>query len=615
MKKGMIEEKLCNVANVLRRDVAQMTTAAGSGHPSSCFSCAEIISTLFFHEMNYDTKNPSNPSNDEFILSKGHAAPIYYAALKRAGAIEDDLMKLRKLSSNLEGHPMPRSLKWAKVATGSLGQGMSIGVGTALAGKILGSLFRTFVLLGDSEMAEGSNYEAMQIAAHYKLSNLIVIVDVNRLGQRGETMYGWDTQSYKKKFEAFGWSVNILDGHRVKDIIEAIEYKRTRDKPLAIIAKTVKGKGVSFMENKDGWHGRALNTEELKIALKEIPNVKMPNITIEKPEFVGSSYLIHTKKNKIELTPYRKAELVSTREAYGKAIAEIVRKDEKTIILDSEVSNSTFAEEAKKVRIEQFVECYIAEQNMVGMCLGLCKRGLIVFGSTFAAFLSRAHDQIRMSALSGGNFTLCGSHAGVSIGEDGASQMGLEDIAIFRTLPDSVVLYPCDGVSAEKLTHLAAKTNGLKYIRTTRGKTPVLYGPEEKFDLGDFKILHSGTKDKVVLVGAGVTLHENLKAHEILEKRRIQSAVVDLYCVKPFDSRKFIAFVKKHGGRVVVAEDHYNEGGIGEMLSAAVANEKIAIERLSVGERPHSGKPEELLKKYGIDAEAIVSAAERLLKI
>ncbi|MBU1103460.1 MAG: transketolase [Nanoarchaeota archaeon] len=603
-------EQLQNIANVLRRDVAKMTTAAGSGHLSSCFSCAEIMSSLFFHEMKFDVSKHDYEDNDEFILSKGHAAPILYSALFRAGCVKTDLMKLRKLKSPLEGHPMPKSLKWVKVATGSLGQGASIGIGMALAGKLQGRKYRIYVLLGDSEMAEGSVYEALQLAPYYNLDNLCFIIDVNRLGQRGQTMIGHDLKKYAEGIKSFNWHGIVVDGHDVSQMIEAFDEAKKVGMPTVIIARTWKGKGISFVENQDGWHGRAMNKEELSEALKEIPDVKFPKVKIEKPKKVE---VVKNKSERLEVSPYEVGGLVSTRMAYGKALANLAKANPKVIAVDAEVSNSTKTDEVKKVRPGQFVEAFIAEQDMVGICLGMSKKGFNVFGSTFAAFLSRAHDQIRMSALSSGNFTLCGSHAGVSIGEDGASQMGLEDIAMMRALPGSIVLYPSDGVSTEKLVYLAAKTKGMKYIRTTRGKTPVIYQSGEEFKLGDFKVLRQSKMDKVVLVGAGITLHEALEAHEILNKKKINSAVVDLYCVKPFDSKKFIKFVKTHGKKLVVVEDHYEEGGIGEMLAEELENSGIKIKHLFVGEIPHSGKPEELLKRYGIDSGAIVKAVKKLI--
>jgi len=607
----MNKEQLQNIANILRRDVLEMTTKAGSGHPTSCLSCAEIMSVLFFEEMKWDTKDSENPDNDEFILSKGHAAPILYSALKNAGAIKQDLSSLRKLWSQLEGHPMPKSLKCIKVATGSLGQGPSIGIGMALAGKLQGRNFRTYVLMGDSEMAEGSVYEALQLAPHYNLDNLCLIIDVNRLGQRGATMYEQDMKHYEKAMESFGWHAIVIDGHEIEQIRMALFNAKKIGKPTVIIAKTLKGKGVSFLENKEDWHGRVLNDEELEKALQEIPKVKMPKIKICPPEKVE---VVENKNTKLKFNSYEIGEMAATRMAYGKALASLAVSNPEVIAADAEVSNSTKSEEVKKVRPGQFVEVFIAEQDLVGICLGLSKKGFNVFGSTFAAFLTRAHDQIRMASLSNGNFTLCGSHAGVSVGEDGASQMGLEDIAMFRSLPESFIFYPSDAVSTEKLVLLCSKLRGLKYIRTTRGETPTLYSEKEKFDVGNFKVLKQDKKDKAVLVGAGITLHECLKASELLDEEKIKVAVVDLYCVKPFNSKKFIQFVKKHGKRMIIVEDHYPEGGIGEMLAEELENTGIKIKHLAVREIPHSGTSKELLEKYGIDSIAIVEETRKMLK-
>ena len=601
MEKGVDELK--SIANVLRRDVLISTSSAGSGHPTSCLSCAEIIATLFFKEMKWDVNNSQNKDNDEFILSKGHAAPILYSVLKRAGAIKDDLNGLRKVNSRLEGHPIPYSDSHIKVATGSLGQGLSVGVGMALAGKLEKRKFRTFVLLGDSEMAEGSNYEAMEIATHYKLDNLIAIVDVNRLGQRGETLEGWDLDNYEKKFESFGWNAEIVNGHKIEELIKALEkVRKNKGRPFVILAKTIKGKGVSFLENKNGWHGRALNNKELEKALKEIKEVEMPSVMIEKAHEVKVN---EYKNKKIIFTKYKKTDVVATREAYGNALALMAAAEKNVIAVDGEVSNSTKSENVKKKSSAQFIEAYIAEQNMIGMALGLSKKGFHVFASTFAAFLTRAHDQIRMSAYSKGNFTICGSHSGVSIGKDGVSQMGLEDIGMFRALPNSIIFYPSDAVSTEKLLFECKNLSGIKYIRTTRGKTPILYNENEKFEVGDFKVLKETTKDAAVVIGAGITVHEALKAHDELKKKKKNVAVIDLYCIKPFDRKKFIDFVKEHGNKVIVVEDHYEAGGIGEMISKVLEGTGIGMKHLCIRGIPHSGKPEELLEKYGIDAKAI----------
>jgi len=605
----MNKKGLENTADVLRRDVLKMTSAAGSGHPTSCMSCAEIMASLFFEEMKYDVNDAENPNNDEFILSKGHAAPILYSSLFHAGCIKNDLMKLRKISSPLEGHPMPRSLKWIKVASGSLGQGLSVGVGMALAAIKQKRDFRTYVLMGDSEVAEGSVYEALQLASHYGLNNLCTIVDANRLGQRGETMIGHDVKTYAKRFESFGWDALIINGHDVNEVLWALKKFRKNGKPTAIIAKTFKGKGVSFLEDKENWHGKALSKEELEKALREVPDFKMPHVKVDRP----LSNVWRFGKGKTRDNSYNLGENVATRFAYGKALGSLAEANGNVIVVDAEVSNSTHSDEVKKIRPEQFIEAYISEQNLVGICLGMSKKGFDVFGSTFATFFTRAHDQIRMSALSSANFTLVGSHVGVSIGEDGCSQMGLEDIALFRALPDSTVFYPSDAVSTDRIVKESSKIKGIKFIRTTREKTPVLYKNTESFRVGDFKVVKQNSKSRVVLVGAGITLFEAIKAHEVLKKSKVSSAVVDLYCVKPFNGKKFVEFVKQNGKKVVICEDHRPEGGIGEMLSGVLSGTGFEILHLAVREIPHSGKPEELLKKYKIDSDSIVRAVKKLV--
>lgn len=604
---------LKNIGNILRIDSLRMTTEAGSGHPTSCLSCADLLAALFFHEMRYDPINAKNPENDEFILSKGHAAAIYYAALLRAGCIKDALLSYRKLSSNLEGHPIPFD-GWVKVATGSLGQGLSVGIGMAIAAKLNKREYRTFVLLGDSEIAEGEVYEALQLAPYYKLNNLCAIIDINRLGQRGETMVGWNIDKYTKRFASFGWDVEVINGHNIAQIISVLrKFKRTK-KPFVILAKTVKGKGVSFLENKEGWHGRTLNNTELKNALDEIHIDE--NIEIK----INKSRPVKNKKGKSQIkkpliTKYAQNISISTREAYGNALSNLAKINKNILAVDADVSNSTFAEKVKFSVWKQFIEAFIAEQNMISLSLGLSIKGFNVFTSSFAAFLSRAHDQLRMAALSKAPMTICGSHAGVSIGQDGASQMGLEDISMFRDLPNSIIFYPSDAISTEKLIFLSASLikNSIKYIRTTRPKTPIIYLPKETFFLGDFKILKEKKDDKIVLIGAGITLHESIKAHELLDKKRINSAVIDLYCIKPLKVRKLISFIKKHGKRVVITEDHYEEGGVGEMLEHELSNTGIKISHLAIREAPHSGTTEELLKKYGIDSYSIAKAAMKLI--
>ncbi len=598
-----------SIASVLRRDSLISTTAAGSGHPTSCLSCAEIMAALFFNEMAYDVKNPENPDNDEFILSKGHAAPILYSALKRAGCIKNDLKTLRKFGSPLEGHPMPRSLPWVKVATGSLGQGLSVGLGMALAMRMQKRKSYVYVLMGDSELAEGSVYESLNFASYHGIENIIAIVDVNRLGQTRETMFGYNLENYKKKFESFGWETIVADGHNIIEIINAVKKAKFSQKPSVILAKTVKGKGVSFLEGKNGWHGKALSESELEAALKEIPHRAMPKISIKSPEKVKFGIKLRTLKSDL----YKIGEEVSTREAYGRALLELARSDPSVIAIDSEVGNSTYSENVEKDSGTkgQFVENYISEQNMIGLSLGLSKKGMNPYPSTFSAFLTRAYDQLRMSALSSANFTVCGSHAGVSIGEDGASQMGLEDISLFRSLPDSVIFCPSDAVSAQKLLFLSGKMKGIKYLRTTRPKLPVIYKNSEVFGIEDFKAVRESRKDEAVLVGSGITLHESLKAYEKLTAEGKKVAVVDLYKIKPFDSKKFVKFIRKHGGKIVVSEDHHGEGGIGEMLISELRDSGIKINHLFVEGIPHSGAKDELLHKYKIDADAIAESAKK----
>lgn len=600
-----------SIAAILRRDVLEMTTAAGSGHPSSCLSCAEIISTLFFSEMKYDPKKGFSQDNDVFVLSKGHVAPILYAALKRAGCIDQPLSGLRTLGSDLEGHPVPPLGGWVKVATGSLGQGLSVGVGSALGARMQKKASRVFVLLGDSECAEGSVWEAAQLASYYKTDNLCAVVDVNTLGQRGKTMLEDNVREYKKRFESFGWNALIVDGHSIKELMDAAsQARKATGKPTIIIASTVKGKGVALMEGVNGWHGKALSHEELKSALETLPVQAMPKIIISKPSSKSSS----VKTSALSLPVYSGGSYLATREAYGQTLAALAHADPRIVALDAEVSNSTFAELVKKETPQQFIECYIAEQNMIGMALGLSTRGYLPFASSFAAFLSRAHDQLRMGALSATPLVVSGSHAGVSIGQDGASQMGLEDIALFRSLPGSTVFYPSDAVSTQKILQQIHTLKGVSYIRTTRAPTSVIYSSDEEFPVGDFKIVRQNGHDQVVLIGAGITLHEALKSHVLLKKERISSAVVDLYCIKPLNKEKLIQFVREHGNRVIVVEDHYPEGGIGDAVSAALAETGIVVKRLAVSHIPHSGTKEELLSRAGIDTHAITAATINLLR-
>lgn len=600
--------QLQDIATLIRRDSLISTTEAGSGHPTSSMSCADLISALFFHEMSYDTKNPDNPDNDEFVLSKGHSAPALYPALIRAGCIKQNIKTLRKANSPLEGHPMPRSLRWIKVASGSLGQGLSIGLGMALAARLQKRKFKTFVLLGDSELAEGSNYEAAQLAVHYKTNNLVAIADINRLGQRGETIVGHRISEYKSRFSGFGWNVITIDGHNMDQILSSLKKARSSSKPTIILAKTFKGSGVSFLENKDNWHGKAVPKDRLESALAELGNPAMPNITIRKPSKINPP---KSRSSQLKLPTFQLGEEIATRVSYGKTLASLAQANQEVIAVDAEVSNSTHSQEVKKLTPNQFIEIFIAEQNMMGVALGLSKKGQRVFASTFAAFLLRAHDQIHMASLSSANFTICGSHAGISIGQDGASQMSLEDIGFFRSLEDSTVIYPSDANSTAKLLNAALKNKkGITYFRTTRAKTPVIYKSSDSFPIGDFKVLRQSGKDKAVLIGAGITLHESLKAHESLKSKGKSTAVIDLYCIKPLNVSKLISFARKHGNQIIVAEDHGISGGIGEMLSSALINSGVKITSLAVSGLPHSATPDELLEKHKINAKHIAQAVK-----
>lgn len=605
-------DNLKAIANQLRIHSITSTTAAGSGHPTSCMSAADIVAVLFFHTMRYDPKNPKHPNNDRFILSKGHAAPVLYAAWAEAGLFPvEELAKLRDIDSNLEGHPTPR-LDFVDVATGSLGQGLSAGVGTALAARMSGLSYRTYVLLGDGEIAEGAVWEAASLAAVHQLDTLVAIVDVNRLGQSAATAFGHDLETYRRRFEAFGWAVQTIDGHSIPEIINALEEaKRTKGRPTAILARTLKGAGVSFLEDKPGWHGRPLKKDEMEKALEELrPHAKSAEgITVTPPPDVAES-----KQEKSPLPPisYEIGQQVATREAFGSALVRLGAAEPKLVVLDGDVQNSTFTEKFAAAYPSRFIECYIAEQNMVGVAVGLAARGWIPVAASFACFLTRAADQIRMAGISMSNLKLCGSHAGVSIGEDGPSQMGLEDLAMMRALPDSVVLYPCDAVSAEKLTEEMIAHKGIAYLRTSRPKTPVIYDSKEQFPIGGSKVLRSSDSDCATVVAAGITVFEALKAHEELARRGINIRVIDAYSVKPIDTEGLTAAARATNNIVITVEDHYPEGGLGEAVAAALSPLGICVHRLAVSGLPRSGTPEELLDRYGISARHIVSAVERV---
>jgi transketolase len=589
----------------LRVDAVRASAKAGSGHPTSSMSAADLAAVLLAAHFRYDFDAPHDPRNDRLVFSKGHASPLVYGLFRAAGALtEDEFGTYRQLGSRLEGHPVP-VLPWVDVATGSLGQGLPIGVGMGIAGKRLNRLpFRVWVICGDSEMAEGSMWEAAEHAAFYELDNLTAIVDVNRLGQRGETMHGWDLDSYAKRFEAFGWHAIEIDGHDVEAIDAAYrEAGSTTGKPTAIVARTIKGKGYSKVENENGWHGKAIPAE----AVEEMGGVRNLVIDVAKPKG-GSSHRFET--GEAAWPAYEPGSAVSTRKAYGEALAALGAERGDVVVLDGEVSNSTFAELFKDAHPERFVEMYIAEQQMVAAGVGMQVLGWKPFCSTFAAFLSRAYDFVRMAAVSRATIKLCGSHAGVSIGEDGPSQMGLEDLAEFRAIHGSTVLYPCDGNQTAALVRAMADLEGISYLRTTRGDTTVVYGVDESFPVGGSKTLREG--DDVAIVAAGITLHEALRAAETLADEGIAARVIDCYSVKPIDAATLSGLRMP----IVTVEDHWAEGGLGEAVLSALAENgaDTRVTKLAVRELAHSGKPAELLAAAGIDAEHIAAAARAAVR-
>lgn len=611
-------EALEAMGNKLRIHSLIATSEAGSGHPTSCMSAADLTAAVFFYAMQYDVANPRNPVNDRFVLSKGHAAPLLYAAWAEAGAFPEDRLKtLREFTSNLEGHPTPH-LPWVEVATGSLGQGLSCGVGMALAGKYLDKTGnRVFVLMGDGEVAEGSVWEGAEHASYYKLDNVIGIVDVNGLGQSQRTMYGHDTEVYRRRFESFGWHAVAIDGHNVAEIITALDAAMSvTDKPSVIVAATKKGKGVSFIEDKDGWHGKALKKgDELDRAIAELqPNAtSAARLTMKPPEGRSAKDVASGPGATPAIQEYKQGEQVATREAYGAALAALGDANPIVVALDGDTKNSTYSEKFMKNHRERFFEMFIAEQGMVGAAVGLSAMGKIPFASTFACFFTRAYDQIRMAAVSQANLKLCGSHAGVSIGEDGPSQMALEDLAMMRAIEGSTVLYPSDAVSTEHAVRLAAEHKGIVYIRSSRPKTPVLYSKDDQFEIGRAKILKSSDRDAATIVTSGVTLFEALAAYDQLAADGIAVRVIDVFSVKPIDGETLRASGNETNNLIVTVEDHAAWGGIGDAVASAAAPAGIRVHQLGVREVPRSGKPEELLAAYGIDRVAIVRTVKSLL--
>ena len=568
------------------------------------------MAAIFFAEMRYDPANPRHPLADRFVLSKGHAAPLLYAAWAEAGYIpREDLLNLRALTSDLEGHPTPR-LPFVDVATGSLGQGLCAGVGSALNATRIGSDYRTYVLMGDGEVAEGSVWESAAIAVFHQLDSLCAIVDVNGLGQSRPTQYGHDMEAHRLRWVGFGWHAIVIDGHDMTQILDALaEARRTRQMPTVILAHTFKGHGVSFLEDQPNWHGKAVKKgDELQRALAELEAQVVPEpdgtrIEIKKPAGTPRDEQV----GEVEPPAYQLDEMVATREAFGAAIARLARSDSRVVALDADVKNSTFSDKFEAAHPERFYQCFIAEQGMLGAAMGLAARGAVPFPSTFAAFLTRAADFIRMLAISGLNVKMAGSHAGVSIGEDGPSQMALEDLSLMTSQPNIAVLYPSDAVAADRLVANAARHEGPVYIRTTRPKLPVLYENTESFPIGGLKILRQSGDDKATVIAAGVTLYEALKAYDELKKRGIQIRVVDLYSLQPIDAAGLIA-AGQETGRLITVEDHYPAGGIGDAVARAVAPAGLAVTRLAVREIPRSGTPDELLDKYGISARHIVAA-------
>ena len=607
---------LRNKATTLRIESIRATSESGTGHPTSCCSAADIVATLFFSVMRYDPKNPRNPNNDRFVLSKGHAAPLLYAAWAEAGLFDvKELLKLRTLKSDLEGHPTPR-LPFVDVATGSLGQGLAAGVGLALnAKKVDKSGYRTYVLMGDGESVEGSVWEAVELARHFKLDNLCAIVDVNRLGQSDPTMLQHDMKAYKARWAGFGWNAIVVDGHNHAALVKAFaDAAKTKGRPTVLLARTLKGKGISFAENKMDWHGKALKKgEESQKAIDALSRQIKPTTAVPKFRIPPMPSGGVKPARPMAAPSYKAGEMVATREAFGAALAALGEANPAVVALDADVKNSTFTDKFGKQFPDRFFENFIAEQNMIGAAIGLAATGKVPFVATFAAFLTRAYDFIRMAAISQSNIKLVGTHVGVSIGEDGPSQMGLEDIAMMAAQPGVVVLYPSDAVCAYRLVETTAAHRGMVYIRAGRPKSPVLYGPEETFKIGGCKVLRQSASDQLTIVAAGVTLFEALKAHDQLKSAGISVRVIDLYSVVPLDRLTLLESARATKNRILTVEDHYEHGGLGDAVLGAVGSEGVRVHKMAVREIPHSGKPDELVDHFGLSARAIVDTVKKLL--
>lgn len=614
-----VDAKLQDVAHIMRVDSIKMTEASASGHPTSCSSMAELLSVIFFHPsgMKFDPHKPRSFANDKFVLSKGHAAPILYSAWSVAGHVKrEDLLNLRKIDSDLEGHPTPR-LDFVDVATGSLGQGLNAACGMAYSMKYFEKVNnRVYCLMGDGEMAEGSCWEAMNFASHYKLDNLVAIVDINRLGQSDQTSLGHETKVYKDRFTAFGFNSIVVDGHNIKEIISALEKaKKTKDKPTAILAKTFKGKYFTDkVEDLMTWHGKPLGKESegiMKIVEEHIKD-KEVKMTPATPDSTATEPVHKTLA--VPKHEYKKGDKVATRKAFGDCLKALGEASEYVVGVDADVKNSTMLQLLKDAKPDQFIDCFIAEQNLVGVSIGAGVRGRIPFCSTFATFFTRAFDFIRMGAISQCNVKFVGSHCGVSIGADGPSQMGLEDIAMFRTVPGCVVFYPSDAVSTYHATTLAANHKGMVFIRTSRPDTKVFYANTEKFEIGKSKVALSSKTDKLTIVAAGITFECAMEAAERLKKDKIHVRVVDMFCIKPVDKDTLLKSAEQTHNTILTVEDHYPEGGIFDAVCSAVASHGVKVHSLAVNEVPRSGTPEELLAKYKIDTDAIVAKVKELTK-
>jgi transketolase len=606
-------ERWRELGQQLRVDSIRCVAVTKSGHPTSSMSAADLMAVLLDKYLRYDFDAPDDPHNDRLVFSKGHASPLLYSMYRAAGAIdEEELMTFRTFGSRMQGHPTP-AIPWVDVATGSLGQGLPYGVGIALAGKKLDRLpYRVWVLCGDSEMAEGSVWEAFEHAAFYGLDNLTAIIDVNKWGQRGETMHGWDLDSYAARARAFGWHTIEIDGHDVEAIDRAYgEAAAQQNQPTVVIARTLKGKGVKEVEDKPGWHGKSLDHPEE--AIEELGGIRNLVVDVAAPDLSAEPHVFEVSGS-LELPTWDVGEEVATRRAYGDALAALGNARGDVVALDGEVSNSTYAEIFRDAHPDRYFEMYIAEQQLVASAVGMQVRGWVPFASSFAAFFSRAYDFVRMAAISQANIRLCGSHAGVSIGEDGPSQMALEDLASMRAVHGSTVLYPCDANQTAKLVAEMADREGIVFMRTTRAATPVVYGADEDFPVGGSRVLREG--EDVAIVAAGITLHESLKAADQLASEGIDARVIDLYSVKPADGETLRAAAEATGGRILTVEDHWPEGGIGDAVLEALSDGETParVVRLAVREMPGSGKPEELLAAAGIDADHIAEAARSLVE-